>query len=140
MVKCSVCKGEIKLREFKDLELTSCGKCGGYFLGPNDFRHVVKHRHNEKIGKYKDLLEAISCLICNKRMDVVEYGGDSGINIRKCHGCDGMWLAPGQAAQIYDYLHGLRKYDRKVNALQIELDQKKMKVEQELRNAYKKYH
>jgi len=139
MVKCPVCSGEVKLRDFKDIELTSCDKCGGHFLGPNDFRHVVKHKHNEKGHKVKDKGGDIECLQCKHTMDEMEYGGDSGVMIRKCEDCNGTWLAPGQAARIYDYLHSMNRYDRKVTALQMELNKTVKDLDEGLKEASKKY-
>lgn len=139
MVKCQVCGGKVNLREFQDQELTTCMDCGGHFLGANDFRHVVEHRYNEKGGRRKDKGETISCMLCKHDMHIVNYGGDSGIMIRKCDECDSIWLAKGQAAAIYDYLHDLKKYDRKVNEMQIELSKTAHSVDEELKKSYKKY-
>jgi Zn-finger nucleic acid-binding protein len=138
-MKCPSCGGKLELNKFNDLNLTSCCECGGHMLSEKDFRHVVEHRHDERRGRKKGKAGSLDCIVCSSAMDEVNYGGDSDVLIRKCHKCKSSWLSKGQAADIYDYLHSLKKFDRKVAEMQFTLEKKAEDLSRDLKLAEKKY-
>lgn len=137
MASCPVCEGELSLKSSHDVEYTSCDGCGGVFVSQDAFRALVDVGECPASGRRKDKGQAIACLSCGEDMEDVQYAGDSGILIRKCESCKATWLKKGQIGDIHSYVHGLKRYNDKVNDLQIELSKTTSYVASELKEAYK---
>ena len=64
-----------------------------------------------------DLHATIMYPNCDIEIASSVYAYDSGIPIRKCSKCLGVWLAAGQLKQIFDYRNGPHKTDKLAEAM-----------------------
>ncbi len=93
--------------EYEGVVIHTCGDTGGELLSGDALAHIVRRR--EEVFS-PDLLLTLSerepmfgvpveehdrvleCPVCSTDMDVINYGGDSGVYIDTCPSCGTVWL------------------------------------------------
>ncbi|MEC9373450.1 MAG: zf-TFIIB domain-containing protein [Planctomycetota bacterium] len=106
-MRCPNCNEPLRALEYEGVSIQTCDGCGGEFLDGVQLAHVVKTREARFAGELADALanyEPItgvpipepvrdrSCPACQNEMQVVNYGGDTGVFIDRCGVCGGVWL------------------------------------------------
>ena len=97
------------------IEIETCDSCEGEWLDADDLKKVVKIREVKFDPEewralvesttitgvpLKDVDRDLTCPKCGETTDAVNYGGDSGIIIDRCTGCDGFWLDKGELEKV----------------------------------------
>ena len=93
--------------EYEGCLIYECPDTGGELLGGDALAHIVRKREEAFDGVFGDEVAAFSplfgspihetenlvdCPFCGTGMEVVNYGGDTGIFIDKCPECGAVWL------------------------------------------------
>ncbi|TVQ30702.1 MAG: hypothetical protein EA376_12310 [Phycisphaeraceae bacterium] len=106
-MKCPECSNPLRRMRYEGVEIHTCDGCGGEFIGQRELVHIVRTREarfdaqlQHKLADRKPLFgvpiekteRELTCPTCEVNMNVVNYGGDTGVFIDKCVDCGGVWL------------------------------------------------
>ncbi|MFO0913616.1 MAG: zf-TFIIB domain-containing protein [Pirellulales bacterium] len=111
-MKCPHCQIDLSREVVAGVELDRCEVCHGLWLDDLELGTVVcSSVPSEITGRLSvtpDRLrsEAIECPKCAAELRQNNYAYDSGITVKKCGRCGGVWLESGQLAQLVAYRTG----------------------------------
>jgi Zn-finger nucleic acid-binding protein len=141
-MQCPRCPSSLDPAVYEDVQIHTCEACGGEFIGAQELVRIVQARqqqfgdrlkaemagHKPCFGGAADQPQReLRCPACDGPMEVVNYGGDSGVFVDRCGVCGGLWLdheelekvqivmerwadeAPGQLAAIAGELEMARR-------------------------------
>src|SRR5688572_22370398 len=106
-MKCPNCSTGLRAVRYEGVNVQTCDKCGGEFVGPSELATIVKTRETVFGRSLKQLHEHhkplfgtpagaddrfVKCPACNGSMQLINYAGDTGIAVDRCDGCGGIWL------------------------------------------------
>jgi len=127
--QCPRCEAKLKSREYADLSVEECDRCGGLFLAPQMLERLVA-AHDAPTGlrlalpkreiERESTVQYIHCPVCGKLMNRQAFGRISGIVIDVCK-AHGMWFDGGELAQVIRFVEegGLaRAREREMDELQ----------------------
>ena len=112
---CPTCKTALRTIRYEGVELDTCGRCGGEFVGPAEIAHVVRTREErfspEVLAETAPLRPvfgppeqsvraAARCPSCAGEMRAVNYSGDTGVCVDRCERCHGLWLEHEELEKI----------------------------------------
>ena len=114
-MNCPQCSDGLRTIVYEGVEVSACDGCGGEFVGHDGLAQIVRTRDarfapeltatiSERPPIYgvptEERERRLCCPVCNKQMDVVNYGGDSGVFVDRCGACGGVWLDRQELEQV----------------------------------------
>jgi len=107
---CPVCKKDMFVVEYKQVELDYCHYCKGVWFDAGELDLLLEAtglKHvRQTLGDVLRLPEALTserkrrCPICNINMKKVKIGGETGVMIDACIRHDGLWFDGGEVADL----------------------------------------
>ena len=113
---CSVCKSDMIVVEYHDIELDYCGGCKGVWFDSGELELLLESHGLEEAKLFLDNIlgspEAISsekkrkCPICGRKMKKATIGEQLKIIIDVCTEEHGLWFDGGEVTQLIRHLSG----------------------------------
>jgi Zn-finger nucleic acid-binding protein len=113
---CPVCKYDMLVVEYHDIELDYCNSCKGVWFDSGELELLLKSRGLEET---KTLLDGIlnsqeaassekqrNCPVCGHKMKKTSIGGQPEILIDICRNEHGLWFDGGEVIQLIRHLAG----------------------------------
>jgi Zn-finger nucleic acid-binding protein len=107
---CPVCKKDMFVVEYKQIELDYCQSCKGVWFDAGELELLLEvgglKASRQSLGDVMHLLEAHTsekksrCPICAKNMKKVGIGSETGVIIDACIQNDGLWFDAGEVASL----------------------------------------
>jgi Zn-finger nucleic acid-binding protein len=112
---CPLCQKPLAAIRYEGALVHTCNHCGGEFIGPDDLTAIINQReaifgaalrelcddHQPMFGVPADADQRdLDCPACEGCMQLVNYGGDSGIAVDRCDTCGGVWLDHDELEKI----------------------------------------
>jgi Zn-finger nucleic acid-binding protein len=126
--RCPRCSSQLHAREYGDLSVEECDKCGGLFLAPTTMEKLVSARDRptslrlampKREMKRETVVRYILCPDCGKSMNRQAFGRISGVIVDVCKK-HGVWFDGGELAEVIRFVEegGLeRERDRELAEL-----------------------
>jgi len=113
---CPVCKYDMLVVEYHNIELDYCNSCKGVWFDSGELELLLKSQGLEETKAFFDGIlnsqEAVSsekkrdCPICSHKMKKTAIGGQPEILIDICRDKHGLWFDGGEVAQLIRHLAG----------------------------------
>ena len=113
---CPVCKYDMIVVEYHDIELDYCSSCKGVWFDSGELELLLESRGLEETKMFLDNVlnsqEAISsekkrnCPICGHKMKKTTIGEEPRILIDICSEEHGLWFDGGEVTQLMRHLAG----------------------------------
>jgi Zn-finger nucleic acid-binding protein len=113
---CPVCKYDMLVVEYQNIELDYCNSCKGVWFDSGELELLLKSYGLEKPQAFFsgifDSREAAStekkrnCPICSHKMKKITVGGQPEIIIDACPDKHGLWFDGGEVTQLIGHLAG----------------------------------
>jgi Zn-finger nucleic acid-binding protein len=107
---CPVCKKDMYVIEYKQIELDYCHSCKGVWFDAGELELLLEASGlkdaGQTLGDVLRLPEALTterkrrCPICTLYMKKVKIGGETGVMIDACMRHDGLWFDGGEVALL----------------------------------------
>ena len=107
---CPVCKKDMFVVEYKQIELDFCHTCKGVWFDAGELELLLEtgglKDARQTLGDVLRLPETVTsenkrrCPICNINMKKVKIGGEKGVLIDACVRHDGLWFDGGEVADL----------------------------------------
>ena len=107
---CPVCKNDMFVVEYKQIELDYCQSCKGVWFDSGELELLLEagglKDARQSMGDILRLPEANTseqkrrCPICARNMNKVKIGGEAGVIIDACIQHDGLWFDGGEVASL----------------------------------------
>jgi Zn-finger nucleic acid-binding protein len=110
--RCPRCDSQLHAREYGDLSVEECDKCGGLFLAPTTMERLVAARDMptslrlalpKREMKRETTVRYISCPTCGKSMNRQAFGRISGVVVDVCKN-HGVWFDAGELAEVIRFV------------------------------------
>lgn len=116
---CPVCKSDMIVVEYRDIELDYCTECQGVWFDSGELELMLNSYHTEGIEKYlEDIKNAPDaqtkekrrkCPVCGRKMGKKAIGGQPRILIDTCEEEHGLWFDGGEIDQLRGQIVGKTK-------------------------------
>ena len=113
---CPVCKYDMLVVEYHNIELDYCSRCKGVWFDSGELELLLESRGLEETRVFLDGIlnsqEAVSsekkrnCPVCDHRMRKTAIGEQPEILIDICRDEHGLWFDGGEVAQFIGHLAG----------------------------------
>jgi Zn-finger nucleic acid-binding protein len=109
---CPRCDCLLRAREYGDLSVEECDKCGGLFLAPTTMERLVAARDMpttlrlalpKREMKRETAVRYIFCPTCGKSMNRQAFGRISGVVVDVCKS-HGVWFDAGELAEVIRFV------------------------------------
>ncbi len=109
---CPRCRSQLQAREYGDLSVEECDKCGGLFLAPTTMDRLVAARDMptslrlalpKREMKRESAVRYIACPTCGKSMNRQAFGRISGVIVDVCKS-HGVWFDAGELAEVIRFV------------------------------------
>jgi len=116
-VSCPRCKGELHARGVAHGSVVECSRCGGLWLGHEDFVRVCSSAEKESLVEQfhqaqptappsaSDAARYVPCVVCREFMNRRNYASASGVIMDVCK-AHGVWLDHGEIDKILAFIRG----------------------------------
>jgi Zn-finger nucleic acid-binding protein len=125
-VRCPRCKGELHARGLANGSLVECARCGGMWMGHEDFVRVCAAAESENLAEKFHLVDPpapvaaqaqlayLPCVVCKELMNRRNYASASGVILDLCKP-HGVWLDHGEIDKVLDFIRrgGLERARRR---------------------------
>ncbi len=111
---CPVCKHDMMVVEYHNIELDYCNSCKGVWFDSGELELLLKSQGLEDTKAFLDGIlnsqEVISsekkrsCPICGQKMKKTAIGGEPGTIIDVCRNEHGLWFDGGEVTQLIRHL------------------------------------
>jgi Zn-finger nucleic acid-binding protein len=110
--RCPRCDSQLHAREYGDLSVEECDRCGGLFLAPTTMERLVAARDMptslrlalpKREMKRETAVRYISCPTCGKSMNRQAFGRISGVVVDVCKS-HGVWFDGGELAEVIRFV------------------------------------
>lgn len=111
---CPVCKRDMIVVEYRDIELDYCSGCKGVWFDSGELELLLESHGLEGTKAFLDGIlagqEAVSsekkrtCPICGHKMRKAEIGQQPGVLIDVCRDEHGLWFDGGEVTQLMRHL------------------------------------
>ena len=106
-MQCPQCSSPLTPTAYEDVPIHTCETCGGELIGGEDLSRIVQARQVQFSEQLRAEFEQhrpsfggadgqprrqLTCPACDASMELVNYGGDSGVFIDRCPVCGTVWL------------------------------------------------
>jgi Zn-finger nucleic acid-binding protein len=109
-VICPVCKTEMIVVEYHDIELDMCTECNGVWFDSGELKLVLQTYKAEGIDEFLEGMrnspaaktneKKRKCPICGKKMGKKDVGKDPKVLIDTCDRGHGVWFDGGEVVQL----------------------------------------
>jgi Zn-finger nucleic acid-binding protein len=109
---CPRCGSRLQAREYAELSVDECDRCGGLFLAPAMLERMVA-AHDTSLGlrlalpkravERETVVYYIHCPVCGKLMNRQAFGRFSGVVIDVCKP-HGIWFDAGELAEVIRFV------------------------------------
>ena len=113
---CPVCKKDMFVVEYKQIELDYCQSCKGVWFDAGELELLLESAgikgSKQALGDVLHLAAANTteksrrCPICAKNMKKAMIGGEAGVMIDACVRNDGLWFDEGEMASVIRLVTG----------------------------------
>lgn len=113
---CPVCKNDMIVVEYHDIELDYCNECHGVWFDSGELELLVQAMDLEgEHTLFSRMLQSPAmatseqkrkCPICNRKMKKTTVGGQPAIVVDLCEREDGIWFDGGEVVQMIKQLAG----------------------------------
>ena len=113
---CPVCKHDMLVVEYHDIELDYCGSCKGVWFDSGELGLLLKSHGLEETKVFLDGIlnseEAVSsekkrdCPICGHKMKKTAIGEQPAVLIDMCRDEHGLWFDGGEVTELVRHLAG----------------------------------
>ena len=113
---CPVCKSDMIVVEYHNVELDYCNECRGVWFDAGELELLIQAMDLESEHVlFTHMLQSPAaatsekkrrCPICNHRMRKTVIGGQTGIMVDLCEREDGIWFDGGEVVQLIKHLAG----------------------------------
>lgn len=113
---CPVCKHDMLVVEYHDIELDYCGTCKGVWFDSGELELLLKSHGLEETKVFLDGIlnsaEAVSsekkrdCPICGHKMKKTAIGEQPAVLIDMCRDKHGLWFDGGEVTELVRHLAG----------------------------------
>jgi Zn-finger nucleic acid-binding protein len=107
---CPVCKAEMIVVEYHEIELDMCTECKGVWFDSGELELVLKTHQAEGVDEFLEGMRSSpgvkttekkrKCPICGKKMDKKDVGEEPKVMIDTCDRGHGLWFDGGEVAQL----------------------------------------
>ena len=107
---CPVCKVEMLVVEFHDIELDMCANCRGVWFDSGELELVLKTYQAEGIDEFLEGMKNSpdvktdekkrKCPVCGKKMGKKDVGKEPKVLIDTCDRGHGLWFDGGEVVQL----------------------------------------
>lgn len=125
-VACPRCKGELHARGVANGSLVECRRCGGMWLGHEDFVRVCSSAEGQSLAAQFHTIQPaqpaapstsaayVPCVVCREFMNRRNYAAASGVIMDVCK-AHGVWLDHGEIDKILEFIRrgGLERARRR---------------------------
>jgi Zn-finger nucleic acid-binding protein len=110
--ECPRCRVKLQSRDYADLSVEECDKCGGLFLAPGMVEHLVAARDAptgmrlalpKREVKRDTSVRYLNCPRCGKLMNRQAFGRISGVVLDVCKQ-HGLWFDGGELAEVIRFV------------------------------------
>jgi hypothetical protein len=115
-MRCPVCKYDMVVVEYHNIELDYCNSCKGVWFDSEELELLLKSQGLEEPKAFFDGIfnsqKAVSpekkrnCPICGHKMKKTAIGGQPEILIDICRDKHGLWFDGGEVTQLIRHLAG----------------------------------
>lgn len=116
MNPCPRCNLPMSTEEHGDIVMEHCGRCGGWWMDPEDLKAIVDTIRLTVEGPavragvdLTDVCEDAACPRCGVPLEPFNYAGDSGVILDKCRQCGGLWLDGGDLERVLGVVSAAEK-------------------------------
>lgn len=104
-MNCAACKIPTIVLELEGVEIDYCTRCKGVWLDTGELELLLSEAENvqeilDSVTIVKTKEKALSCPICHKHLDKVEYGADDKVLLDKCPNNDGIFFDKGELSDV----------------------------------------
>jgi Zn-finger nucleic acid-binding protein len=109
-VICPVCKAEMIIVEYHDIELDMCTECKGMWFDSGELELMLQTHQAEGIDEFLEEMrnspdaktdeKKRKCPICGKKMDKKNVGKKPEVLIDTCDRGHGLWFDGGEVIQL----------------------------------------
>jgi len=113
---CPVCKYDMLVVEYHDIELDYCNSCKGVWFDSGELELLLKSQGLEESKTFFDGIlnsqetaspeKKRNCPVCSHKMKKTAIGGQPEILIDICPDKHGLWFDGGEVAQLIRHLAG----------------------------------
>ena len=113
---CPVCKYDMIVVEYQDIELDYCNSCKGVWFDSGELELLLESRGLEQTKAFFDGIissqetasseKKRNCPICGHKMKKTAIGGQPAILIDTCRDKHGLWFDGGEVSQLPRTLAG----------------------------------
>jgi Zn-finger nucleic acid-binding protein len=113
---CPVCKTDMIVVEYHDIELDFCAECKGVWFDSGELELMLQIRQSEGIEEFleeiknspdaKTTEKKRKCPICGRKMDKKDIGDKPKILIDTCGRGHGLWFDGGEVDQLSSQFTG----------------------------------
>lgn len=113
---CPVCKKDMIVVEYQDIELDCCTACRGVWFDSGELELMLKLNQSEEIGEFVRKMNTSpdastsekdrKCPICDKKMKKKDIGENPKIVVDVCANGHGLWFDNGEIVQFADQVTG----------------------------------
>ncbi|MCI0676639.1 MAG: zf-TFIIB domain-containing protein [Phycisphaerales bacterium] len=151
-MKCPQCSANMRSIRYENVNVQTCDKCGGEFVGPAEMATIVKTREAAFGKNLKQLVQdhkpifgipagesdrTLKCPGCSGSMRLINYATDSGVTVDRCQDCGGMWLDHDELEKIQVIMEQWQeKAPGKLMAIAGQLEQARMKTAQQTSKSF----
>ncbi len=107
---CPVCKVDMAIVEYHDIELDFCTECRGVWFDSGELELVLQTQQAEGIDEFLEGMNSSpdaetkekkrKCPICGKKMDKKDVGKEPKVMIDTCGRGHGLWFDGGEVVQL----------------------------------------
>jgi Zn-finger nucleic acid-binding protein len=109
---CPRCNSRLQAREYAEMSVDECDRCGGLFISPAMMDRIVA-AHDASTGlrlalpkravEREAVVQYIHCPVCGKLMNRKAFGRISGVVIDVCK-THGLWFDSGELAEVIRFV------------------------------------
>jgi Zn-finger nucleic acid-binding protein len=115
IVICPVCKAEMMIVEYHDIELDMCAECQGVWFDSGELELMLQTHQAEGIDEFLEEMrnspdantdeKKRKCPLCGKKMDKKDVGGIPKVIIDNCRNGHGIWFDGGEVVELSNLFH-----------------------------------
>jgi Zn-finger nucleic acid-binding protein len=109
---CPRCGARLEAREYAEMSVDECDRCGGLFISPTMMERIVAAHEGaatlrlalpRRAVDREAMVQYIQCPVCGKMMNRQAFGRFSGVVIDVCQ-THGMWFDSGELGEVIRFV------------------------------------
>lgn len=118
-MQCPTCHKSLKSESLHGQAVDRCLACNGLWLDHSELGPIVRQTEPGTVpnAKAASCSGEVTCPRCGESLVAFNYAHDSGVFVKKCASCGGIWLESGQLELMAQYRTGTPGIQELGNAL-----------------------